>query len=146
MTFRVGPIVSWKSWKWRRRGKKSLFTHSVFSDFWVTFCPFSHFWVTFLSLCQDAFDHDKGQKSANFGGRCCGPGKALHWRLSTGFFAFSPVFMCNLVRRVPLKSGESSEKSSGENRVKSCHVLWLSWFFRRLTLGLIRKVFKFCSL
>ena len=39
-------------------------------------------------------DHDKGQKSAISGRR-------LHWRLSTGFFAFSPVFMCNLVRRAP---------------------------------------------
>ena len=43
---------------------------------------------------QDKFDHDKGQKSAISGRR-------LHWRLSTGFFAFSPVFMCNLVRRAP---------------------------------------------
>ena len=43
---------------------------------------------------QDKFDHDKGQKSAISGRR-------LHWRLSTGFFGFSPVFMCNLVRRAP---------------------------------------------
>ena len=41
---------------------------------------------------QDKFDHDKGQKSAISGRR-------LHWRLSTGFFAFSPVLMCKLVRR-----------------------------------------------
>ena len=40
------------------------------------------------------FDHDKGQKSAISGRR-------LHWRLSTRFFVFSPVFMCNLVRRTP---------------------------------------------
>ena len=33
---------------------------------------------------QDKFDHDKGQKSAISGHR-------LHWRLSIGFFAFSPV-------------------------------------------------------
>ena len=46
------------------------------------------------SLPQDKFDYDKGQKSAISGRR-------LHWRLSTGFFAFSPVFMCNLVRRAP---------------------------------------------
>ena len=38
---------------------------------------------------QDKFDHDKGQKSAISGRR-------LHWRLSTGFFAFFPVFVCNL--------------------------------------------------
>ena len=43
---------------------------------------------------QDKFDHVKGQKSAISGCR-------LHWRLSTGFFAFSPVFTCNLVRRTP---------------------------------------------
>ena len=43
---------------------------------------------------QDKFDHDKGQKSAISGRR-------LHWRLSTGLFAFSPVCMCNLVRRAP---------------------------------------------
>ena len=43
---------------------------------------------------QDKFDHDKGQKSVISGRR-------LHWRLSTGFFAFSPVFMCKLVRRAP---------------------------------------------
>ena len=45
-------------------------------------------------FCQDTFDHDKGQKSA-FSGR------RLHWRLSTGFFAFSPGSLCNLVRRAP---------------------------------------------
>ena len=46
------------------------------------------------NMPQDKFDHDKGQKSAISGRR-------LHWRLSTGFFVFSPVFMCNLVRRAP---------------------------------------------
>ena len=45
------------------------------------------------------------------------------------FFGFFPVFMCNLVRRA-LKSGESSEQSSGENRVKSCHVCGCHGFFR----------------
>ena len=43
---------------------------------------------------QDTFDHDKGQKSAISGRR-------LHWRLSTGFIAFSPGSLCNLVRRAP---------------------------------------------
>ena len=47
-----------------------------------------------VNLLQDAFDHDKGKKSAISGRR-------LHWRLSTGFFALFPVFMCNLVRRAP---------------------------------------------
>ena len=43
---------------------------------------------------QDKFDHDKGQKSAISGRR-------LHWRLSTRFCAFSPVFICNLVDEPP---------------------------------------------
>ena len=45
-------------------------------------------------IYQDTFDHDKGQKSAISGRR-------LHWRLSTGFFAFSPGSLCNLVSRAP---------------------------------------------
>ena len=49
--------------------------------------PFSELPKTLCNI-QDAFDHDKGQKSAISGRR-------LHWRLSTGFFVFSPVFMCN---------------------------------------------------
>ena len=36
---------------------------------------------------QDTFDHDKGQKSAISGRR-------LHWRLSTGFSAFSLQVLC----------------------------------------------------
>ena len=74
--------------------------------------------------CQDKFDHDKGQKSPISGRR-------LHWRLFAGFFAFSPVFMCNLVRRAPLKSGESSEKCRQWRKSrKILSRLWLSWFFR----------------
>ena len=45
-----------------------------------------------LYKSQDTFDHDKGQKSAISGRR-------LHWRLSIGFFAFSPGSLCNLVRQ-----------------------------------------------
>ena len=72
---------------------------------------------------QNTLDHDKGQKSAISGRR-------LHWRLSTGFFfAFSPVFMCKFSKTSPVKSGESSEKSSGENRIKSCHVCGCHGFF-----------------
>ena len=54
---------------------------------------FSVFFRDFFGLvfpglqAQDKFDHDKGQKSAISGRR-------LHWRLSTGFFAFSPAFLC----------------------------------------------------
>ena len=41
--------------------------------------------LNFKKKNQDKFDHDKGQKSAISGRR-------LRWRLSTGCFAFSPVF------------------------------------------------------
>ena len=79
--------------------------------------------IATISVSQDKFDHDKGQKSAISGRR-------LHWRLSIGFFAFSPVFMWQFSKTSPLKSGESSEKSSGENRVKSRHVCGCHGFFR----------------
>ena len=72
--------------------------------------------------CQDKFDHDKGLKSAISGRR-------LHWRLSTGFFAFSPIFYVQFSKTSPSKSGESNEKSSGENRVKSCRVCGCHGFF-----------------
>ena len=71
---------------------------------------------------QDKFDHDKGQKSAISGRR-------LYWRLSTGFFATFSSMYVQFSKTSPLKAGESSEKSSGENRVKSCHVCGCHGFF-----------------
>ena len=71
---------------------------------------------------QGTFDHDKGQKSAISGRR-------LHWRLSIGFFAFFSSIYVQFSKTSPPKSGESSEKSSGENRVKSCHVCGCHGFF-----------------
>ena len=65
---------------------------------------------------------NKGQKSAISGRR-------LHWRLSTGFFCFFSSVYVQFSKTSPLKSGESSEKSSGENRVKSCHVCGCHGFF-----------------
>ena len=67
-----------------------------------------------MLFSEDKFDHDKAQKSAISGRR-------LHWRLSSLYVQFS--------KTSPLKSGESSEKSSGENRVKSCHVCGCHGFF-----------------
>ena len=64
----------------------------------------------YVIICQDKFDHDKGQKSAISGRR-------LHWI----FCVFSSIYV-QFSKTSPLKSGESSEKSSGENRIKSCHV------------------------
>ena len=71
---------------------------------------------------QDKFDHDKGQKSAISGRR-------LHWRLSTGFFCFFSSIYVQFSKTSPLESGESSEKSRGENRVKSCHVCGCHGYF-----------------
>ena len=71
---------------------------------------------------QDTFDHDKGQKSAISGRR-------LHWRLSTGFFAFSPAFMCNLVRRAPQnleKVAKNPVEKIASNPVTSVAVMVLS--------------------
>ena len=83
----------------------------------------SSLWGQKVTFCQDTFDHDKGQKSAI-------SGRSLHWRLSTGFFAFSPVFYVQFSKTSHLKIWrESSEKSSGENRVKSCHVCGCHGFF-----------------
>ena len=44
------------------------------------------------------------------------------------FCLFSSVYV-QFSKTSPLKSGESSEKSSGENRVKSCHVCGCHGFF-----------------
>ena len=70
----------------------------LFRPKWTKMDQFGPFWSREcenpVRNNQDAFDHDKGQKSAISGRR-------LHWRLSTGFFAFSPGSLCNLVRRAP---------------------------------------------
>ena len=49
---------------------------------------------------------------------------------STGFFCFFSSIYVQFSKTSPLKSGESSEKSSAENRVKSCHVCGCHGFFR----------------
>ena len=83
----------------------------------------SDFGAPFLYVyVRDKFDHNKGQKSAISAHR-------LHWRLSTGFFCFFSSIYVQFSKTSPLKSGESSEKSSGENRVKSCHVCGCHGFF-----------------
>ena len=45
------------------------------------------------------------------------------------FFCFFSSFYVQFSKTSPLKSGESSEKSSGENGVKSCHVCGCHGFF-----------------
>ena len=53
------------------------------------------------------------------------PLEALHW-----IFCFFSSIDVQFSKTSPLKSGESSEKSSGKNRVKSCHVCGCHGFFR----------------
>ena len=52
------------------------------------------------------------------------PLEALHW-----IFCFFSRIYVQFSKTSSLKSGESSEKSSGENRVKSCHVCGCHGFF-----------------
>ena len=90
------------------------------SDFWIW--GFWHLNAWFISLYQDKFDHDKGQKSAISGRR-------LHWRLSTGSFAFSLVFMCKLARRAPQnleKVTKSPVEKIASNPVTSVAVMVFS--------------------
>ena len=72
---------------------------------------------------QHKFDHDKGQIHLQFRG-AVSPLEALHW-----IFCFFSSIYVQFSKTSPLKSGESSEKSSGENRVKSCHVCGCHGFF-----------------
>ena len=64
----------------------------------------------------------EGTEICNF--RAPSPLEALHW-----IFCFFSSIYVQFSKTSPLKSGESSEKSSGENRVKSCHVCGCHGFF-----------------
>ena len=64
----------------------------------------------------------QGTEICNFGAPS--PLEALHW-----IFCFFSSFYVQFSKTNPLKSGESSEKSSGENGVKSCHVCGCHGFF-----------------
>ena len=64
----------------------------------------------------------QGTEICNFGAPS--PLEALHW-----IFCFLSSFYVQFRKTSPLKSGESSEKSSGENRVKSYHVCGCHGFF-----------------
>ena len=77
---RVSLLSSPKTTRKHQKYHLQTFFFGVLLDFSLIFGVFSA-----DPQDQDKFDHDKGQKSAISGRR-------LHWRLSTGFFAFSPVF------------------------------------------------------
>ena len=74
--------------------------------------------ITTSSTCSPR----QGTEICNFGAPS--PLEALHW-----IFCFYSSICVQFRKTSPLKSGESSEKSSGENRVKSCHVCGCHGFF-----------------
>ena len=96
-----------------------------------TFSKTSRGWGFRNSLKNDAIWHvylsgqvrpRQGTEIYNFG--VPSPLEALHW-----IFCFFSSIYVQFSKTSPLKSGESSEKSSGENRVKSCHVCACHGFF-----------------
>ena len=87
-------------------------------------CSFLRF---FPLRCSGRVRPWQGTEICNFG--ALSPLEALHW----SFCFFSSIYV-RFSKTSPLKSGESSETSSGENRVKSLSRLWLSWFFRPWTV------------
>ena len=64
----------------------------------------------------------QGTEICNFGAPS--PLEALHW-----IFCFFSSIYVQFSKTSPPKSGENSEKSSGESRVKSCHVCGCHGFF-----------------
>ena len=115
--------------------KKSYFQ----GHFWGYFGgdPESHFLVTFeLLLIRRGFGGFRGvafslrtsstttrDRNLQFRGAVT-PLEALHW-----IFCFFSSIYVQISKTSPLKSRKSSEKSSGENRVKSCHVCGCHGFF-----------------
>ena len=88
--------------------------------------PVSRLFVLYASLPRKSGarlrDHMSGHVRPRQGTEICNfgapsPLEALHW-----IFCFFFSIYVQFSKTSPLKSGESSEKSSGENRVKSCHV------------------------
>ena len=86
----------------------------------------------------------QGTEICNFGAPS--PLEALHW-----IFSFFSSIYVQFSKTSPLKSGESSEKSSGENRVKSCHVCGCHGFFgperrvlRTLNSQILTKALQRC--
>ena len=74
---------------------------------------------------RDAFDHDKGQKSAS-------SGKFLHWNFlifSSGFLSLSPGLLSNLVRTSPQNVEKFARSPCGGKSSESCHVSGCHVFF-----------------
>ena len=77
---------------------------------------------------QDAFEHNKGQKSAISGRRLH---RIFQNFLQWSFFPFSPGLLCNLVRskEITPKCGEKLPDFRPEKKRRIVSRLWLSCFF-----------------
>ena len=75
-------------------------------------------------ISQDAFDHNKGQKSAISGRR-------LHWILifSSECFPFCPDLLSTLARKSPQNVEKIARFPGGEKSVEPCHVSGCHGFF-----------------
>ena len=94
--------------------------HSIFCLTWPV--PCAHALIAACHPGQNSNSRNSGQVRPRQGTEICNfgapsPLEALHW-----IFCFFSSIDVQFSKTSPLKSGERSEKSSGENRVKSCHV------------------------
>ena len=87
----------------------------------------SHLYHSMPPIFGTKFDHDK-DRNLQFRGAVSTGGSPLD------FLLFLSSIHAQFSKTSPLKSGESREKSSGENRVKSCHVCGCHGFFGPETL------------
>ena len=62
-------------------------------------------WCSSCAVCKDAFDHDKGQKSAISGCRL----RRIFSNFLQWIFPFSQGLLCNLARKSPQNSGTEKE-------------------------------------
>ena len=104
--------------------------------------PHDRFDRTQTGLCKFGCGFGSGQVRPRQGTEICNfgapsPLEALHWT-----FCFFSRFYVQFSKTSPLKSGESSEKSSGENRVKSCHVCGCHGFFGPDFIDLLMGLFR----
>ena len=83
------------------------------------FCTETNCEETHVLSYQDAFDHDKGQKSAI-------SGKFLHWIFLNfrqwNFSFFAPGSLCNLVRKSLQNVEKIARFPDGAKGAESCHV------------------------
>ena len=124
-------LINFAFWRGSRRGKiyGKLSKNTVFPSMTIKFGNFAN---SIGKRGSGQVQPRQGTEICNFG--ALSPLEALHW-----IFCFFSSIHVQFGKTSPTKSGESSEKSSGENRVKSCHVCGCHGFFSALR-GTCRKV------